>query len=153
MALLYIVWKSIERVLVWSYGSRKWWLSLPHVVVAGSSSSCIAFLRHCCLADCCHQATWFWWRSSLQSWNRVMNLIKLLLLCFFLFSSKLVLICLDQICGCRWVERDATLLLFRRISEEPFPRPPYAMAYGRPWLLCSLCLPFWKRYLLLSFPC
>jgi len=46
-----------------------------------------------------------------------------------------------QIRECRRLQPVPTILLFRRISEEPFRRSSHAMAYGRPWLLCSLCLP------------
>lgn len=55
--------------------------------------------------------------------------------------------CVYQIHWCRWLEPLATILLFCRVSEEPFRRPSYDLAHRWPWLFCSLCILLWKRYL------
>lgn len=55
--------------------------------------------------------------------------------------------CVYQIHWCRWLEPVATILLFCRVSEEPFRRPSYDLAHRWPWLFCSLCILLWKRYL------
>ena len=62
-------------------------------------------------------------------------------------SDRGICFCVYQIHWCRWLEPVATILLFCRVSEEPYRRPSYDLAHRWPWLLCSLCILLWKRYL------